>query len=242
MRRQMRFVTIVVRGQHLILLLVALLLIEGLALGVLERGPLIAPFTDAVATTSPQAPGSATPVLAPPPQPAADAARLKLAKVGELAPDFTLPTLSGQTASLSQHAGKPVVIYFWATWCAHCVASLGEVTKRVAERAGTGATLLAVNLMEKQDTVRTFLTKHSFTLNTLLDTEGVVAQQYGIVATPTAYFIDTKGVVRARLVGHDPNRFMAHFATILPAPPPAESVFGRIFRRFFHTPVWSDSP
>ena len=41
---------------------------------------------------------------------------LKVPKVGQLAPDFTLPTLDGGKVSLSDYRGKKVVVFMWASW------------------------------------------------------------------------------------------------------------------------------
>ena len=40
----------------------------------------------------------------------------KLPKVGEEAPDFTLPSLDGKPVSLSDYRGKRVVVFMWASW------------------------------------------------------------------------------------------------------------------------------
>ncbi len=42
-------------------------------------------------------------------------------QVGNLAPDFQLQNLDGQTISLGNLRGKPVLINFWATRCGYCV-------------------------------------------------------------------------------------------------------------------------
>ena len=40
--------------------------------------------------------------------------------VGNVAPDFSLRTLDGQTVRLSDFRGKPVIVNFWTTWCPPC--------------------------------------------------------------------------------------------------------------------------
>ena len=39
---------------------------------------------------------------------------------GFYAPDFTLETLEGESFTLSEHIGKPIVITLWASWCVPC--------------------------------------------------------------------------------------------------------------------------
>src|ERR1700729_147706 len=39
---------------------------------------------------------------------------------GKVAPGFTLTTLDGKKVSLSDYKGRPVLVNFWATWCAPC--------------------------------------------------------------------------------------------------------------------------
>jgi thiol-disulfide isomerase/thioredoxin len=62
------------------------------------------------------------------------------------APDFTLPTLSGETVRLSDLRGKVVLVNFWATWCVPCrteMPTLEELYQYYKER---GLEVVAVNL------------------------------------------------------------------------------------------------
>lgn len=37
-------------------------------------------------------------------------------KLGDQSPDWRLPTLEGGSLSLSDHAGKRVLLFFWGSW------------------------------------------------------------------------------------------------------------------------------
>ena len=59
-----------------------------------------------------------------------------LLPVGAVAPDFTLPDSGGRPASLAGLRGKTVILDFWATWCRPCLASLPDLNRVAARRAG----------------------------------------------------------------------------------------------------------
>src|SRR5690625_7259127 len=50
-------------------------------------------------------------------------------EVGDLAPDFELETLDGETVKLSDYKGEKVLLNFWATWCPPCRVEIPDIQK-----------------------------------------------------------------------------------------------------------------
>src|SRR5690554_6909428 len=64
-------------------------------------------------------------------------------QIGQLAPEFELETLAGETARLSDYLGQRVIVNFWATWCPPCRAEIPDFQKLYDQK---DITILAVNL------------------------------------------------------------------------------------------------
>jgi thiol-disulfide isomerase/thioredoxin len=83
-------------------------------------------------------------------------------RVGDAAPDFTAANLAGGTITLSSLKGRYVLLDFWATWCAPCVASLPALTRiHDTFEAGKRLSVLGLNLDDQPADAKAFLEAHS---------------------------------------------------------------------------------
>jgi thiol-disulfide isomerase/thioredoxin len=78
------------------------------------------------------------------------------AKEMRAAPDFSWTDFAGRTHALSDLNGKKVVLHFWASWCAPCVAEFPALLK-AARRAGAGTVFLAISADRDKAAAQRFL-------------------------------------------------------------------------------------
>ena len=128
------------------------------------------------------------------------------ATVGKAAPDFTLQNLEGQSISLNDLKGKPVLINFWATWCGPCVFEMPYLQEIHDEWSGKGLMVLAINRGESSSKVEQFLQSNNLSLPVLLDTKLDVFRRYNIRSIPTTFFIDKDGIIQVKVIGAFPNK------------------------------------
>ncbi|MGQ0600577.1 MAG: TlpA family protein disulfide reductase, partial [Anaerolineales bacterium] len=121
--------------------------------------------------------------------------------VGAPAPEFVLKDLSGNTVRLSDYAGKPVLINFWATWCGPCRAEMPAIEDRYKTYASSNFVVLAVNVDEPADLVSPYVKELGLTFPILLDTGASVTELYRVLGFPTSYWVDGKGVIVAQHTG-----------------------------------------
>lgn len=117
------------------------------------------------------------------------------------AQDFTITDLDGNEVSLSDFRGKKVFLNFWATWCPPCKAEMPEIEKVYQETKDSDLVILAVEIGEPLDTVKTFIEDNKYNFKVLLDSDKDVATTYGISAIPTSFFIDEDGNIISKRVG-----------------------------------------
>lgn len=121
-------------------------------------------------------------------------------QAGDPAPDFELATLDGQTARLSDYRGRPVILNFWATWCAPCRLEMPELQRAQAEfdaASDSGPIVLTINEQDSAERVSEFFDEVGLTLTALLDSEGEVGTTYGAFFLPTTVIVGPDGTVAA---------------------------------------------
>ncbi|MBK5458665.1 TlpA family protein disulfide reductase [Peribacillus sp. TH27] len=122
-------------------------------------------------------------------------------KIGAAAPDFSLKTLDGKQVNLSDYKGKKVMLNFWATWCPPCKKEMPDMQK-YSQQAGEDVVILAVNIDPEND-VRAFVEDNGITFTIPLDSQSAknpVNERYKILSIPTTYFIDSKGIIRNKVI------------------------------------------
>jgi len=127
-------------------------------------------------------------------------------EVGNLAPDFQLQSLAGQTISLGDLQGKPVLINFWATRCPPCRGEMPYIQEIYEEWSGNGLVVLAINIGESSSSVEGFMQSNGLSFTVLLDTKQNVAQKYNIQYIPTTFFIDKDGIIQDKVIGAFQNK------------------------------------
>jgi thiol-disulfide isomerase/thioredoxin len=136
-------------------------------------------------------------------------------RVGSNAPDFLWVQPSGVSTRLAALRGTPVVLNFWATWCAPCRAEMPRLEQ--AARDNPSIAFYEIDLDEDGAKVRGFFDSLQIEhLIPLIDVGSVVARAYGLgQGVPTSFFIDAAGVVRAATVGEmDTTTIATNLSTV----------------------------
>lgn len=110
----------------------------------------------------------------------------------------------GAEVHLSDFAGRPVVLNFWATWCGPCRAELPAFDE--AYRAyGDQIAFMMINLtdgvQETQEGVRDFLAENGFAFPVYYDLDSAAAMTYGVYSIPVTAFVDAEGMFLGGYIG-----------------------------------------
>ena len=131
-----------------------------------------------------------------------DSAGMESVLVGKAAPPIDLELLgANKRFRLEDYKNKIVVLDFWASWCGPCLQVMPQVDAVSREFAAEGVHLVAINLEETPERIKTALEKLNLETAVALDKDGRVAERYGATAIPQTVIIDREGKVARLFVG-----------------------------------------
>lgn len=103
--------------------------------------------------------------------------------------------------ALGELRGTPIVLNFWASWCAPCREE-AELLQRTWERErDKGVLFVGLNMQDARSDARGFLEEFGIDYPTIRESERDTAQAFGATGVPETYFIAADGRVAGRHVG-----------------------------------------
>lgn len=125
----------------------------------------------------------------------------------EMARDFTLQTLDGDTFNLSELRGQWALVNFWATWCVPCVKEMPYLNQLAAARE---IQVVGVNFNEGEGVVRAFVDEYGIAFPILMQPDDITLLVYGVRGLPRTFVIAPDGAIALTIIGEiDPARLDA---------------------------------
>lgn len=130
---------------------------------------------------------------------------LQAAAIGQSAPDFALPNISGKNIRLKELRGQVVLINFWASWCGPCRQEMPLLDDMYKKYSKLGFVILGINVEQDSSKAKTYLHDVPVTFPILYDTKNSLSKLYDVNAMPTTVIVDRNGNVRYLHQGYKPG-------------------------------------
>jgi cytochrome c biogenesis protein CcmG/thiol:disulfide interchange protein DsbE len=114
---------------------------------------------------------------------------------GDPAPSFDAPLLrGGGSLSLAELEGRPVVLNFWASWCAPC-RDEAPMLVRAHEEHGDAISFVGVDIRDGRTDALEFEKSYGMEYPSVRDESLEIFDDYGLTGQPETFFIDAEGVI-----------------------------------------------
>lgn len=135
---------------------------------------------------------------------------------GRVAPDFSLPLLTGGgSLSMAELKGEPVVLNFWASWCVPCRDEASVLAAAESKWRAKGVVFLGIDTQDTHADAVAFGQQYGIAYRSVVDEKAVLQVQYAVLGFPETFFIDRDGTIHAKYVGPIDSRTLdAYVAAI----------------------------
>ena len=112
----------------------------------------------------------------------------------ETVPDFDLPLLQTDGVLSSESLrGHPVVLNFWASWCAPCREEAPLLERTYQRFKDQGVRFVGVNIRDQEPNARRFVEDFGITFPVVRDEDQELARGLDVYGLPQTFFIDADG-------------------------------------------------
>jgi thiol-disulfide isomerase/thioredoxin len=135
------------------------------------------------------------------------AAVLLTSSVGyaEQAPDWTLLKADGESVTMTDFRGQPVLLHFWATWCPYCKRLQPGLNRLYSQYRDQGLEIMGISFREDDGAMpQKVLDERGIDFPTVVNGDDVAAS-YGVKTTPTNVFVDRQGNIIKVIADSDPE-------------------------------------
>ncbi|HXZ31970.1 MAG TPA: TlpA disulfide reductase family protein [Terriglobales bacterium] len=120
---------------------------------------------------------------------------------GDLAPDFSLPELSGELLQLSTYREKVVLLDFWATWCDPCREEVPLFANLQNKYGQQGLQIIGISMDDSPDPVRDFYHRFKMNYPVVLGNPQIAERYGGVLGLPIAFLIARDGRIYTKHIG-----------------------------------------
>ena len=121
-------------------------------------------------------------------------------KLGNMAPDFTIDLLSGETIKLSDYSGKFVFLDFWGSWCPPCRKEIPHLLNFYNSTSRENVVVLGLATRDENDN-RNFIKEQNINYPNAMASNGLLSK-YNVNSFPSSFLINPKGrIVRMNIRG-----------------------------------------
>ncbi|MGE0026349.1 MAG: TlpA family protein disulfide reductase [Thermoleophilia bacterium] len=107
--------------------------------------------------------------------------------------------VTGEPVSVSDFAGRPLVINMWASWCTGCIAEAPDIRRFTQDHPEVG--FLGIAVTDTPGGSRAFVARYGWTHPSIFDPRGALAARLNLRGLPTTIFVRADGSIAGEALG-----------------------------------------